>query len=125
MSTQNLQLSDAICTLLLFCLLASSSSFLLATPTHAETTITNNVSVYANSNDTNHAAVTTVVNDAVVENWSTSSTSPITYTNTFSTDSATIDTTINTSHPTDRDHMVALIDQLQALIALYVSLLSS
>ncbi len=85
----------------------------------AETTIKNSVSVSSNADGSNQAIVKTIINDEVVEDWSASSTGPITYSSSHHLDSA--EATVETS---TRDQLLILIAQLEAIIAYYVSLLN-
>jgi len=92
----------------------------------AETTVTNSVNVTANGGES-HAAVTTIINGEVVEDWSASSTEPIVYSKSI-TSSSTVNTTELSTTPsqaTNHDQLKALIAKLQALISLYVSLLNN
>jgi len=96
--------------------------------TLAKTTVSNTVHVSANSSEgtgVSHASVTTVVNGEVVESWSATSTDPITYHSSMThagTAAAEVSTTATTDEP-DPTILRQLIAQLQALIALYVTLL--
>jgi len=90
----------------------------------AETTVTNSVQVISNSsgNSESQASVTTIINGEVVEDWSATSTEPILYSSTYtSEDVSTKETPLPTSN---RDQLEAMIAQLEAIISLYVSLLN-
>lgn len=106
--------------LVLGCLLAFVS------PVNAETTVTNSVNVSAGGGES-HAAVTTIINGEVVEDWSATSTEPIVYSKSINSSSTVTKTEVSTtpSQTTDHDQLKALIAKLQALISLYVSLLNN
>ncbi|MEN9922011.1 MAG: hypothetical protein RL097_287 [Candidatus Parcubacteria bacterium] len=100
-------------------------SILLLVPflLHADTTVTNTVSVSANSStrkEQQQATVHTVINGKVVEDWSTTSSTSIIYTKIHTTDtSSTISTT------TEQTALLhELLTRLQALISLYVTLVT-
>jgi hypothetical protein len=114
-------------------ILAGGFTYSFATPVFADTTVTNTVQVEADGSGESHAAVKTVVNGVVIEDWEKSSSGPIMYTHTatstetetvvsVSADGGAVHETVP-SQPT-RDQLVELIERLQALIALYVSLLA-
>jgi hypothetical protein len=98
--------------------------FMLTSHVYAETTVVN--SVYAGTNGTgeSQASVTTIINGEVVEDWSSTSSTSIKHSNTVVVENDSVINTTNTSQANNRDHMVELIAHLEALIALYVSLLS-
>ena len=91
----------------------------------AETEIVNSVNVTA-SGGSNHASVQTTINGEVVEDWSASSTEPIHYTNSITSDPTTVtaETSAEGSKPSEEDQLRGLLTQLKALISLYVSLLT-
>lgn len=97
--------------------------YLFAPSAHAETYINNSINVSANGSDgggTNSVAVTTVVNGEVVEDWSSTSTEPITYSKTYISTSSGVD-----EEETTRDQLKAMVAQLEAIISYYVSLLKN
>lgn len=93
----------------------------------AATTVTNNFSVSANSSDgnsNNSASVTTVINGEVVEDWSVSNSEPISYSSTITGTTSTNTLVVDTHRrEQEQENLKVLIAKLQALIALYVSLL--
>ena len=100
--------------LVLVCLLVPFAS------TSAGTTVSNSVSVSASGSGESHASVTTVINGEVVEDWSTSSSEPIEYSQTHVSTSSEVNTEIQTSD----QQLKAMIAQLEAIISFYVSLLN-
>lgn len=107
--------------LLLVCLITPISSV------GAGTTVTNSVHVTADTGS-NHATVTTIINGEVVEDWSASSTEPIVYSKSiYSSSTINNNKTVSSTTPsqtTYQNQLQKLINQLQALISLYVSLLN-
>lgn len=107
-------------------LLILSCFLLLPQLTFAETTVTNTVSVSADGNGNSQAAVTTVVNGEIVEDWSDTSSSTITYSSTYTADGAANYTEVTTDPAVDAEAkrmlLETLIARLQALIQLYVTL---
>ncbi|MBP6881023.1 MAG: hypothetical protein KBC35_00130 [Candidatus Pacebacteria bacterium] len=128
MNVQLQQLTKSNCAILLVGLIGGYLC-VLTTPAIAETTVTNSVRVEANGSGESHASVKTVINGVVVEDWEETSLDPILYshiaTGTESSTSISVSATdqSSTSQP-ERDRLVELIARLQALIALYVSLLT-
>ena len=106
---------------------------LLAIPVFAQadnnTSVINNVSVSATGNGQSYASVKTTINGTVVENWSSSSSDPITrhsqtnIKNRVVTHNS-IRTTVDTDDKTATEKAIEqeLINTLQALIQLYVTL---
>lgn len=89
------------------------------TSASAETVIKNSISVGASGSGENYAAVKTTVNDEVVEDWSTSSTEPIVYSQTHTSTSSEVYSEVETGD----QQLMAMIAQLEAIISFYVSLL--
>lgn len=86
--------------------------------TVAETTIRNDISVQA-SGGSNSVSVHSVINGEIVESYTQTSDEPISYEHTTVID----DRDETTTTATDTTDFAALIKELQALLALYVSLL--
>ena len=108
----------ALALLILGCLLIPINS------ASATTIISNSVSVSANSsNGESHAAVTTIINGEVIEDWSATSTEPIVYAQTHISTSSVTNSVVSTETST-RDQLKAMIAQLEAIISFYVSLLN-
>lgn len=93
----------------------------------AKTTINNSVNVSANSSggtSVSQASVTTIVDGEIVESWSVTSTDPISYEHTvISASSTNAHAALYADTKSDQTILRQLIKQLQALIALYVTLL--
>lgn len=109
-----------------YLLLILSCFLLLPLFTFAETTVTNTVSVSADGNSNNQAAVTTVVNGEIVEDWSDTSSSTITHSSTYTAAVVTNHTEVTADQAVDTEAkrllLETLIARLQALIQLYVTL---
>lgn len=97
-----------------------SSCLLFPQITTAETVVTNSVSVSASGSGENSASVTTIINNEVVEDWSSNSVEPIKYSNYISASSST-ETRVHAS--SEEVRLKEMIIRLEALISLYVSLL--
>ena len=103
-------------------------SLIVVQPTYAgNTTVTNSVSVSANSSggkQENHASVTTIVNGKTVESWSASSSDDISYEHTenINENDSSLTTISTTAKTANHETLLALIKQLQVLISLYVKL---
>lgn len=114
--------------------IAWSLCVVLAFPTllHAETVITNNVSVTSSSsggNSTSHASVHTTINGETVEDVSLTSSDDeaISYISSHIYEDETVVSTISTTTPRDQEkqqELKTLLERLVALLTFYVSKLS-
>jgi uncharacterized protein (UPF0333 family) len=107
-------------------------------PTHAESVVSSSISVSANSGDANGntsnnskstANVKVIINDEVVEDWSQTSTGTVSYQRTIIESDSDLKTEenlmINEREADYRSELLAIIKRLQAIIALYVTLIQN